>query len=187
LVGGGDIPLLMGASLGKEPIFKCSTFSAEMVSQVDDPSDPTAAWLLGSPLCDLAPYSLHTSPAVRVVQPSGATSAGKGLGVMQSSVTFEVMHKSLSMEEMVVVAVAVDLRKEATAAVSLVCGKRTKVLTTETIKAKRAETRVRKSSRLKGRRRPRPLWRRPSDYITYHDSMRWFAIFFSNKHGDPRK
>jgi hypothetical protein len=46
---------------------------------------------------------------------------------------------------------AVDLYKEATSVVSLVRGKRTKVLTTETIRmAPASTTRVRKSSRLRG-------------------------------------
>jgi hypothetical protein len=55
-----------------------------------------------------------------------------------------------------------DLRKESTAAVSLVRRKRTKVVTTGTVIAKTPGTRARKSSRLTGAL-PRPLpWRRPS-------------------------
>jgi hypothetical protein len=58
------------------------------------------------------------------------------------------MHKSLAAEA--AKEVVMDLRQEATSAVSLVREKRTKVVTTEMIKAKPAGSRVRKSSCLKG-------------------------------------
>jgi hypothetical protein len=58
------------------------------------------------------------------------------------------MHKSLAGDA--AKEVVMDLCQEATAAVSLVHGKRTKVVTMETIKAKPAGSRVHKSSHLKG-------------------------------------
>jgi hypothetical protein len=64
---------------------------------------------------------------------------------------FEVMRMSLAREERL--EPVVDLRKEMTVLVSLSRGKRTKGMTTETIKAKPTGTTgtwVRKSSRLKG-------------------------------------
>jgi hypothetical protein len=66
-------------------------------------------------------------------------------------VALEVMRKSMAAEA--AKELAMDLRQEATAAVSLVHGKRTKVVTTKTIlaiKDKPAGARARKSSRLKG-------------------------------------
>jgi hypothetical protein len=71
-----------------------------------------------------------------------------GFGLLQPSAALEVMRKSLEVEA--VLAPALDLRKESTAAVSLVRGKRTKVVTTGTVLAIAAGSRARKSSRLTG-------------------------------------
>jgi hypothetical protein len=75
----------------------------------------------------------------------------KGLRLAQPCVALEVMRKSLAAEA--ARELAVDLRQEATVAISMVCGKRTKVVTTETIlaiKDKPSGARAHKSSHLKG-------------------------------------
>jgi hypothetical protein len=107
---------------------------------VDDP-DPAAAWLLDSPTPNLV-----LSPAAGVVLSPVASS---GLGLQQPTKALQAMRASLEAEASK--ASAVDLCKEATSVVSLVRGKRTKVLTTETIRmAPASTTRVGKSSRLRG-------------------------------------
>jgi hypothetical protein len=88
---------------------------------------------------------------VGVVHDSEVNSAGVVLGLQQPSAALEVMRRSMAREE--VSPAALDLHKEMTAMVSLARGKRTKVLTTETIRTKTAPatgSRVHKSSRLKG-------------------------------------
>jgi hypothetical protein len=138
----------MEASLGP-PAGEVS-LSLETGSQVEDPADPAAEWLLDSP-AHVAPHSLRSSPAAGVVHDSEVSSAGVVLGLQQPAAALEVMRRSLAREE--VLPVAMGLHKEMTAVVSLARGKRTKVLTTETIRTKTAPatgSRVRKSSRLKG-------------------------------------
>jgi hypothetical protein len=138
----------MEASLGA-PAGEVS-LSLEAVSQVEDPADPAAEWLLDSPT-HVAPHSLRSSPAAGVVNDSEVNSVGVVLDLQQPSVALEVMRQSMAREE--VSPMALDLHKEMTAVVSLARGKRTKVLTTETIRTKTAPatgSRVRKSSRLKG-------------------------------------
>jgi hypothetical protein len=71
-----------------------------------------------------------------------ATSIGTGPSLAQPAVALSAMHKSLQMEA------GMDLQKEPKAAISLVCGKRTKLMMTTTIKAKPIGTSVRKCSRL---------------------------------------
>jgi hypothetical protein len=83
-----------------------------------------------------------------VVYVSDATSTGKGLRLAQPCTTLEVMHKSLAAEA--AKDVVMDIHQEATAVVSLVREKRTKVVTMETIKAKPTGSQVHKSPRLKG-------------------------------------
>jgi hypothetical protein len=73
---------------------------------------------------------------------------GPSLGLLQPTAALAVMRKSLEAE--VVEVPALDLCKESTAAVSLVRGKRTKVVTTGTVLAMSAGSRARKSSRLTG-------------------------------------
>jgi hypothetical protein len=124
--------------------------SLETVSQVEDPADPAVEWLLDSPT-HVAPYSLRSSPTAGVVHDSEVNSAGVVLSLQQPSAALEVMRRSMAREE--VSPVALDLHKEMTPVVSLAHRKRTKVLTTETIRTKTAPatgSQVRKSSRLKG-------------------------------------
>jgi hypothetical protein len=94
---------------------------------------------------------MRSSPAAGVVLDSEVSSAGVVLGLQQPSAALEVMRRSLAREE--VLPGALDLHKEMTAVVSLARGKRTKVMTTGTIRTKTAPasgSRVRKSSRLQG-------------------------------------
>jgi hypothetical protein len=84
----------MEASLGPAPAGEIA-LSLETVSQVEDPAEPAADWLLDSPIHD-APYSLRSSPAVGVVQDSEVNSAGVVLGLQQPSAALEVMRRSLA-------------------------------------------------------------------------------------------
>jgi hypothetical protein len=138
-LGGCDsFSSLLSAPLGKE-IPEFSSLSTDAVSQVDDP-DPTAAWLLDSPT------PVMSSPAAGVVLPQAGSA---GLGLQQPAKALQAMRASLEVEAMK--DRNLDLCKEATSVVSLVRGKRTKVVTTETIRAASASlARVRKSSRLRG-------------------------------------
>jgi hypothetical protein len=155
---GGGLSLVLG-SAGSVPAPAGSGLSTETISQVEDPADPTSAWLLDLPLRESVPSSI-LSPMRGVVHEDGVPSAGSGpsLGLLQPNAAMAAMRRSLEAEA--VQEMALDLRKESTAAVSLVRGKRTKVVTTGTVRT--PGTRARKSSRLTGALlRPRP-WRRPS-------------------------
>jgi hypothetical protein len=140
--------LLLG-SAGSVPVLAGSGLSTETLSQVEDPADPTSGWLLDSPLRESAPPTA-LSPMRGMVMEDGAPSAmqGPGLGLLQPNAALVVMRKSLEAEA--VEELALDLRKESTAAVSLVRGKRTKVVTTGTVLTKSVGSRARKSSRLTG-------------------------------------
>jgi hypothetical protein len=120
----GDAPLLLLGAAGKVITAEGSALSSETISQVDDPAEVTADWLLDSPLRGPSPCP-SSSPVAGL--------GGKGLGLAQPCAALEVMCKSLAVEA--AKELAVDLRQEATTAVSLVRGKRTKVVTTETILA----------------------------------------------------
>jgi hypothetical protein len=142
---GGGLSLVLG-SAGSVPAPAGSGLSTETSSQVEDPADPTSAWLLDSPLRESAPSIL--SPMRGMVLEDGVPPAGSGpsLGLLQPNAAMAAMWRSLEAEA--VQELALDLRKESTAAVSLVRGKRTKVVTTGTVRT--PGTRARKSSRLTG-------------------------------------
>jgi hypothetical protein len=143
---GGGLSLLLG-SASSVPAPAGSGLSTETLLQVEDPADPMSGWLLVSPLRKTVHSSL-LSLMRGVVQEAGMPSAEKGLGLLQPNAAMVVMRKSLEAEA--VQEMSLDLRKVSTAAVSLVRGKRTKVVTMGTVLARTPGTRARKSSRLTG-------------------------------------
>jgi hypothetical protein len=88
----------MGAA-GKVITAEGSAISSETISQVDDPAEVTAGWVLDSPLRGSSP------------RPTSSPVAGlgeKGLGLAQPCAALEVMRKSLAAEA--ARELAVDLR-----------------------------------------------------------------------------
>jgi hypothetical protein len=145
---GGGMTLVLG-SAGSVPAPAGSGLSTETLSQVEDPADPMSSWLLDSPLRESAPSSLLL-PMRGVVQECEVppVEKGLGLGLLQPNAAMAAMRKSLEAEA--VQEMSLDLRKESTAAISLVRGKRTKVVTTGTVLARTPGMRALKSSRLTG-------------------------------------